>query len=848
MKTKAHFNFFSNLIKTLCRIIDLGLRLLYYGVWKSNIMLMKNLEAPSSTKVKRLVSLNRKSMSNHKFTDEELVAKYKASRDHQYLTELFTRHSDVIYRNALRKMKNPADAEDIVQIAFIKMVTDLLNFKGTGSVIGWMLQVVIFTCYDRLRSEKSRKNRDKKIMSERTQMTTPKNYELTEMIEAHLNKLPEIYKLPITLQIMDGLTVKEVSDTLNIPEKTIRSQIARGLEKLKTSLQSVGVTASIISVGDMLKGIQQPMAPEIFKSSQYFNSLFKSKAATSTKLAISAGSKSIVLKCLLSILLLFVIATIAFFIWNNIVIIRQPTKSLFETTKMSQKWDFENTKDVASYQDIGIKKGGISIAESIGVNGTNGLMVEEKTLIELNISKFKLPIRITYSCDYFAAKKHSGLHVLNMGNYKKDQKVLRLSQFSEHYFIQFLKNSPNAKLGFTGKPISHVYYVDETSIDHWEEGRRFELFLGSTIDHKKVLLFIPGKVIIDDLIIESIDKSILPNISEFEKATSAIAYKEGVDVYSLDKEKIGLDKNSKANPNLTIYTPETLENMLGVNNEVSYPILSEKNKVEWVKNREKLTALWNFEDRKQFYEFKLIKGNLVQAGEQGVNGSMCMGVEANSLFEFDISRFTLPIKISYSYDNLVPKLGMTNLGIFMVKGNCQKDKNILSFLKLSPAKQVDTTKMTNRNNNKQYGFFGEWFSAAIYVSDECVDLWFNGNRTALVYVKSNDNKKLYFHVLDKSFIDNILIESIDKESVPDTSKFTGFAATLPIINGFKDYYKLDKEKELLGLDKNSSAELGICDSATLEKTMGLNNGYSVKSYEIDTEKEKSSKEFLTNPK
>jgi DNA-directed RNA polymerase specialized sigma24 family protein len=49
------------------------------------------------------------------------------------------------------------------------------------------------------------------------------------MIEAHLNKLPEIYKAPITLKIMEGLSIKEVSDALEIPEKTIRSQIERGI-------------------------------------------------------------------------------------------------------------------------------------------------------------------------------------------------------------------------------------------------------------------------------------------------------------------------------------------------------------------------------------------------------------------------------------------------------------------------------------------------------------------------------------------------------------------------------------------------------------------------------------------
>jgi RNA polymerase sigma-70 factor (ECF subfamily) len=111
------------------------------------------------------------------YSDEELVAMYKESRDHQYLTELFTRHSGLLYRSAFRTMKNPSDAEDILQTAYIKMISDLPNYKGTGSVIGWMLQVVIHTCYERFRSEKSRLIRERKVMSERNQTTKPNNYE-----------------------------------------------------------------------------------------------------------------------------------------------------------------------------------------------------------------------------------------------------------------------------------------------------------------------------------------------------------------------------------------------------------------------------------------------------------------------------------------------------------------------------------------------------------------------------------------------------------------------------------------------------------------------------------------------
>ena len=112
-------------------------------------------------------------MQLQQYTDADLVASYLESKGPQFLTELFTRHSDIVYRTALRIMKNPSDAEDIMQTVYCKMITSLHLYKGTGSVIGWMLQIVIHTCYNQLQSEKSRNNRDKKIMSERPQTTRP---------------------------------------------------------------------------------------------------------------------------------------------------------------------------------------------------------------------------------------------------------------------------------------------------------------------------------------------------------------------------------------------------------------------------------------------------------------------------------------------------------------------------------------------------------------------------------------------------------------------------------------------------------------------------------------------------
>ena len=53
-------------------------------------------------------------MANSLNSDLELVKLYKETGEYKFLTDLFARHSDVLYRNALRKLKNHATVEDVM--------------------------------------------------------------------------------------------------------------------------------------------------------------------------------------------------------------------------------------------------------------------------------------------------------------------------------------------------------------------------------------------------------------------------------------------------------------------------------------------------------------------------------------------------------------------------------------------------------------------------------------------------------------------------------------------------------------------------------------------------------------
>ena len=752
-----------------------------------------------------------------KYSDAELVALYIKSKGPEYLTELFKRHGDIVYRTALRIMKNPSDAEDILQTVYCKMITNLHLYKGTGSVIGWMLQVVIHTCYNQLQSEKSRYNREKKIMSERVQTTSPKNHELKEMIENHLNKLPEIYKAPITLQIMEGLSIKEVSEALEIPEKTIRSQIARGLEKLKVSLQSVGVTASVIAIGDVLKQIQQPVAPEAIMSNQYFLSLIQNKASASTKLAITTTTKSALLSKMIVSGLFLAVSFGGLIVWNHYSKIA-PTP--VPKTLVSQKWDFENTNDLDQYQSIGLLRGAISIVNERGINQSKALVVEENSLIEFDISKYQLPIKISYSSDTMRPTNGPDfVQAFLKGNFQKNKNIRHIFELRDRISVVIPNDNPNSKLGYFGNWFSHVAYIDEDSVDFFVNGKRSHLLMSSSIDNKKIYLNI-GQAIIDDLTIESIDKKLLPVKPDLNGIKTNKVNEFGMTKYYFDKSQLGLDVNSKNNPFQIEKDPKLLAEEVGLNLPAYFAKVNPVNKnIEWRVESSLMTQKWDFESTDDLNQYKgmcLSKGSisLVESGDS--KKSNVLLAEEDSTIELDISKFQLPIKISYIADYIVDKKLPDNSLHLMIKGNYMQNQSVLFFTELREFIHFPRIEEGEIGKSR-----GKWLKYEGFIDENDIDIWFEGKRSQFLRERSNDNKKLFLYFKGKTLIDNLKIESIHKKDVPNKDDIE------KIISGSDGLEKGKKQfiaKEKLGLtNSDSKPYFIISDPDPYLKPIGIQN-------------------------
>lgn len=143
---------------------------------------------------------------------------------------VLTKYSNMVYRLALSRTKNIADAEDILQEVFLRLVKKRPSFESEEHRKAWLIRVTL-NCSNKL------------LTSAWFRRTVPLEEELKfETKEKHdvyyaVMELPLKYRTVIHLYHYEDMSISQISDVLNIKESTIKSQLLRARQLLKTKLK-----------------------------------------------------------------------------------------------------------------------------------------------------------------------------------------------------------------------------------------------------------------------------------------------------------------------------------------------------------------------------------------------------------------------------------------------------------------------------------------------------------------------------------------------------------------------------------------------------------------------------------
>lgn len=174
----------------------------------------------------------------NKYSDKELVEKCLKGKA-RYQRALYDKYSGLIYALCYRYAKNPEDAKDLLQEAFIRIFNNLEKFKGEGSFEGWIKRIAV-NCAIR-----HYENSVKKIDS--GDIETSPEYGDSETILSSIgvqeimkliNQLPDGYRLILNMYTIEGYSHKEIAESLSITESSSRSQLTRARKLLMDLIRS----------------------------------------------------------------------------------------------------------------------------------------------------------------------------------------------------------------------------------------------------------------------------------------------------------------------------------------------------------------------------------------------------------------------------------------------------------------------------------------------------------------------------------------------------------------------------------------------------------------------------------
>ena len=144
--------------------------------------------------------------------------------------ELYRQYSPMLLSVCMRYVADKAEAEDILQEAFFKILKSIKEYSGKGHFENWMKKIVVNTAITYFHKEKKHYYHDEieEVKDYELQYTLSPDKELDEKELVNLlKKMPDGYRIIFNMYAIEGYKHKEIAEKLGIEESTSKSQYLR---------------------------------------------------------------------------------------------------------------------------------------------------------------------------------------------------------------------------------------------------------------------------------------------------------------------------------------------------------------------------------------------------------------------------------------------------------------------------------------------------------------------------------------------------------------------------------------------------------------------------------------------
>lgn len=185
-----------------------------------------------------------------RLSDLELAALCVA-RDREAIRQVIVANNQRLFRAAWSILKHRQDAEEVVQAGYLKAFAAMGEFAGRSSLSTWLTRIVINEALARVRTARRRQaqlesegvmilDRYRDTLSNGSAPSAPDaalaREQLRLLLEGAISDLPDIFRTVFILRQVEGLSVEETAEVLDLAPATVKTRLLRARRKLQDAL------------------------------------------------------------------------------------------------------------------------------------------------------------------------------------------------------------------------------------------------------------------------------------------------------------------------------------------------------------------------------------------------------------------------------------------------------------------------------------------------------------------------------------------------------------------------------------------------------------------------------------
>ena len=188
---------------------------------------------------------------NHATLSDLELASRIAAADVAAVRLVTGRNNQRLYRTAWSILKDRSEAEEAVQDGYMKAFNAIKTFAGSSSLSTWLTQIVVNEALDRRRRAQKRSrmlNQESVLVLEEyreklmagSHSHSPEKLlmrrQIAKLLETAIARLPDTFRPVFVLREIEGLSVEDTAEALQIPEETVKTRLFRARRRLQKEL------------------------------------------------------------------------------------------------------------------------------------------------------------------------------------------------------------------------------------------------------------------------------------------------------------------------------------------------------------------------------------------------------------------------------------------------------------------------------------------------------------------------------------------------------------------------------------------------------------------------------------